>query len=144
MMVSLFEEFDAEWIAPVPNTDVAMMLGMAYALQEAGLENKAFLDEYTTGYDKFLPYLLGKSDGIPKTPEWAESICQVKASKIREIAHLVANKPSLLLTGWSLQRADHGEQPPWMFVTLASMVGQIGLPGRGYSMGHNYPDGGSI
>ncbi len=137
-------EFAAEWIAPAPNTDVAMMLAMAYALQEAGLENKAFLDEYTTGYDKFLPYLLGKSDGTPKTPEWAESICQVKAAKIREIAHLVAKKPSLLLTGWSLQRADHGEQPPWMFVTLAAMVGQIGLAGRGYSMGHNYPDAGSI
>jgi len=137
-------KFDAEWIAPVPNTDVAMMLGMAYALQEAGLENKTFLDEYTTGYEKFLPYLLGESDGTPKTPEWAESICQIKAAKIREIAHLVAKNPSLLLTGWSLQRADHGEQPPWMFVTLAAMVGQIGLPGRGYSMGHNYPDGGSI
>ena len=80
----------------------------------------------------------------PKHPEWAESICQIKAAKIREIAHLVAKNPSLLLTGWSMQRADHGEQPPWMFVTLASMVGQIGLPGRGYSMGQNYPDGGSI
>ena len=136
-------EFDAEWIAPVPNTDVAMMLGMAYALQEAGLENKEFLEEYTTGYQKFLPYLLGETDGIAKTPEWAETICQVKAVKIREIAHLIAKKPSLLLTGWSLQRADHGEQPPWMLVTLASMLGQIGLPGRGYSMGHMYGDNGS-
>ena len=136
-------QFNAEWIAPMPNTDVAMMLGMAYALQEANLVNKEFLDEYTTGYDKFLPYLLGKTDGTPKTPEWAESICDVGAVKIREIAHLVAKQPSLILTGWSLQRADHGEQPPWMLVTLAAMIGQIGLPGRGYSMGHNYPDSGS-
>jgi len=136
-------EFGAEWIAPVPNTDVTLMLGMAYALQEAGLENKEFLDEYTTGYKKFLPYLLGTTDGIPKTPEWAESICQVKAEKIRELAKLVAVNPSLLLSGWSMQRADHGEQPPWMLVTLASMIGQIGLPGRGYSMGHNYPDSGA-
>jgi len=137
------KEFDAEWIAPAPNTDVAMMLGMAYELQAKGLENKEFLDEYTTGYKKFLPYLLGETDGIAKTPEWAESICQIKANKIRELAHLIATKPSLLLTGWSLQRADHGEQPPWMIVTLACMVGQIGLPGCGYSMGHNYGDSGS-
>ncbi len=136
-------EFGAEWVAPAPNTDVAMMLGMAYALQEAGLENRAFLDEYTTGYDKFLPYLLGESDGIAKTPEWAESVCQVKAAKIREIAELLAKHPSLLLTGWSLQRADHGEQPPWMLVTLACMIGQIGLPGCGYSMAHHYGDYGS-
>ncbi|RLA05330.1 MAG: trimethylamine-N-oxide reductase TorA [Gammaproteobacteria bacterium] len=136
-------DFGAEWIAPVPNTDVAMMLGMAYALQETGLENKEFLDEYTSGYDKFLPYLLGKTDGTPKTPEWAESICQIKADKIREIAKLIATKPSLLMSGWSMQRADHGEQPPWMLVTLACMVGQIGLPGCGYSMGQNYPDSGA-
>jgi len=136
-------DFGAEWIAPVPNTDVAMMLGMAYALQEAGLENKEFLEEYTTGYKKFLPHLLGETDGIAKSPEWAESICQVKAAKIRELAQLAATNPSLLLTGWSLQRADHGEQPPWMLVTLASMIGQIGLPGCGYSMGHLYGDNGS-
>ena len=137
-------KFGAEWIAPVPNTDVAMMLGMAYALQETGLEDKEFLEKYTTGYGKFLPYLLGETDKTPKTPEWAESICQVKAATIRELAQLVAKNPSLLLSGWSMQRADHGEQPPWMFVTLASMIGQIGLPGRGYSMGHNYPDSGSL
>jgi trimethylamine-N-oxide reductase (cytochrome c) len=136
-------QFAAEWVAPVPNTDVAMMLGMAYELEEAGLTDKAFLDDYTTGFEKFLPYLLGKTDGTPKTPEWAESICQVDAAKIREIAHLIAKKKSLLLTGWSLQRADHGEQPLWMLVTLASMLGQIGLPGRGYSMGHTYGDAGS-
>ncbi len=135
--------FGADWISPAPNTDVAMMLGMAYALHEKGLVNKEFLDEYTTGYDKFLPYLLGKKDNTPKTPEWAEAICQVKAATIRELAELIAKKPSFLFLGWSMQRADHGEQPPWMFVTLASMVGQIGLPGRGFSMGANYGDNGS-
>ena len=37
---------------------------------------------------------------------------------------------------WSLQRIRHGEQPVWMGITLAAMLGQIGLPGGGF--GHGY------
>jgi biotin/methionine sulfoxide reductase len=37
---------------------------------------------------------------------------------------------------WSLQRVRHGEQAPWMGLTLAAMLGQIGLPGGGF--GHGY------
>ena len=33
----------------------------------------------------------------------------------------------------SLQRAEHGEQPVWMAVVLAAMLGQIGLPGGGFA-----------
>jgi len=33
---------------------------------------------------------------------------------------------------WSLQRSHHGEQPFWALVTLACMLGQIGLPGGGF------------
>ena len=34
--------------------------------------------------------------------------------------------------GWGMQRQRHGEQTHWMLVTLASMLGQIGLPGGGF------------
>ena len=37
---------------------------------------------------------------------------------------------------WSLQRAHHGEQPFWALVTLACMLGQIGLPGGGFGVGY--------
>jgi len=69
--------FDAEWIAIRPNTDVAMMLGIAHALYSEGLHDQDFLDEYTVGFDKFLPYLTGESDGVAKTPEWASQIARL-------------------------------------------------------------------
>ena len=37
---------------------------------------------------------------------------------------------------WSVQRCDHGEQPCWMAITLAAMLGQIGLPGGGVGIGY--------
>ncbi|MCF6303467.1 MAG: molybdopterin-dependent oxidoreductase, partial [Devosiaceae bacterium] len=33
-------------------------------------------------------------------------------------------------------RADHGEQPIWMGLALASMLGQIGQPGTGFGFGY--------
>jgi biotin/methionine sulfoxide reductase len=42
----------------------------------------------------------------------------------------------MVTVSWSLQRARHGEQPLWLGVVLAAMLGQIGLPGGGF--GHGY------
>ena len=42
----------------------------------------------------------------------------------------------MLTASWSLQRADHGEQPYWALVLLAACLGQIGLPGGGFGFGY--------
>jgi biotin/methionine sulfoxide reductase len=39
-------------------------------------------------------------------------------------------------SSWSLQRASLGEQPYWATVTLAAILGQIGLPGGGFGVGY--------
>ena len=129
-------------IAPRPNTDVAMMLGMAHHLYISGKYDKDFIETYTYGFEKFLPYLLGKSDGVAKTPEWASKICQVKPEVIRELADKFMDNRTMFISGWSMQRAHHGEQPHWMLITLASMIGQIGLPGGGFGLSYHYANGG--
>ena len=48
----------------------------------------------------------------------------------------MAGKRTLITAAWSLQRAQHGEQPYWMVVTLAAMLGQVGLPGGGFGFGY--------
>jgi nitrate reductase alpha subunit len=58
--------FDAEWIAPRPQTDVALMLGIAHTLYSEKLHDEKFLKSYTAGFDKFLPYLTGQADGTPQ------------------------------------------------------------------------------
>ena len=42
------------------------MLGIAHTLHVKGLSDKKFLDKYTEGFEKFLPYLLGETDGEEK------------------------------------------------------------------------------
>ncbi|NKS50577.1 molybdopterin guanine dinucleotide-containing S/N-oxide reductase [Rhodococcus hoagii] len=125
-----------DWIAPVPGTDVPIMLGLAHVLASEGLHDKDFLARYCVGYDRFESYLLGVDDGVPKTPEWASALSGVPAEQIRTLARRMAAGRTMLTVTWSLQRVRYGEQAPWMGVTLAAMLGQIGLPGGGF--GHGY------
>ena len=106
------------------------MLGMAYVLVRDGLHDEPFLNRYTEGFAKFLPYLMGDSDGVAKTPEWASRLSGVSADKIEDLAHSAARDPSFLGISWSLQRQRHGEQSWWMITTLGAMLGYIGLPGQ--------------
>jgi biotin/methionine sulfoxide reductase len=126
----------AEWRTIIPGSDTAMMLGLAWVIDHEDLLDKDFLDRCTTGYDTFAQYLRGTSDGVPKTPEWAAGICGIDASYIRELARTMAATRTLITVSWSLQRAEHGEQPFWMAATLAAMLGQIGLPGGGIGYGY--------
>ena len=133
----------AQWIAPHPGTDVAMMLGIAHALVQTKKHDKAFIDKYTTGYDLFEQYLLGESDGVAKTPAWAEAICGVSAKQIELLAEIFSQHRTMLMAGWGIQRQQYGEQKHWMLVTLASMLGQIGLPGGGFGFSYHYSNGGN-
>ena len=133
----LIDEAKGEWIAARPNTDTALMLGLAYTLHSEGLSDKGFLEKYTEGFEKFLPYLLGSVDGVVKNADWAAKICDIPASKIIELARKISSKRTMISVSWSLTRQDHGEQPFWMAIMLASMVGQIGLPGGGFGFGYS-------
>lgn len=136
------EFLNAEWVAVRPGTDVAMMLGMAHALLAEKKQDQVFLDKYTVGFDKFMPYLMGEKDGQVKDAAWASAICGVPADQIKQLALDLADKRTMLMSGWGPQRQHHGEQIHWMLVTLASMLGQIGLPGGGFGLSYHYSNGG--
>jgi biotin/methionine sulfoxide reductase len=127
---------EIEWIPIRPNTDTALMLALAHVIRSDARFDRGFIDRCTEGYDRFEKYLTGHTDGIPKTPAWAAAITGVAASRIADLAHEMLGKRTMLNIAWALQRAAHGEQPFWMLVTLASMLGQIGLPGGGYGLGY--------
>lgn len=129
-------EGDCRWLAPVPGTDVAVMLALAYVLATEGLADLDFLDTHCTGYQRFERYLLGRDDGVAKSPQWASALSGLPAGELVDLARLMAASRTLVTVSWSLQRIRHGEQAPWMGLTLAAMLGQIGVPGGGF--GHGY------
>jgi len=131
-----------EWIPIRPGTDVAMMSAMAYVIIKENLTDNDFIEKCCIGFDKenmpgkysdqesYKDYILGICDNIPKTPEWAEKITSVPASKIRKIAVEYATmKPAVLYQGYGMQRREFGEQVVRAGAVLAAITGNIGING---------------
>lgn len=126
----------AEWLQPRPTTDIAVMLGLAHTLVAHGLHDKAFLARYCVGFEPFRAYLMGETDGVPKTASWASAISRLPEDTIVALAQRMAASRVLISSSWSLQRQEYGEHSYWMTVALAAMLGQIGLPGGGFGFGY--------
>ena len=127
----LDETLGTEWLPPRPGTDTAVMLGLAHTLLEAGAEDRTFLERYTVGFEPVERFVRGEADSVVKDADWAACVSGVAAERIRSLAAEMAAGRTLITCAAGLQRADYGEQPLWMTVTLAAMLGQIGLPGAG-------------
>ncbi|RMR01507.1 Trimethylamine-N-oxide reductase [Pseudomonas savastanoi pv. glycinea] len=125
-----------EWLPVRPGSDTALMMALAYVLVTEGLHNEDFVQRYAVGYERFRDYLLGRTDGQPKDPEWAQALTDISAAQITDLARRMASKRTMINIAYSLQRSVHGEQPFWMAVTLAALLGQIGLPGGGFGLGY--------
>ncbi|ABD86230.1 molybdopterin guanine dinucleotide-containing S/N-oxide reductase [Rhodopseudomonas palustris] len=134
---------NGEWLPVRPHSDVALALGIAHVLITENLADKKFLADYTTGWEVFFDYVTGKPDGTPKTPEWAAEKTEIPAETIRDLARRFAKGRTMLVSGWTPQRQQHGEQFPWVFVTLAAMIGQIGLPGGGFCQRYHLDNAGA-
>ena len=130
------EHQSARWIAPRPNTDAALMMGLACEMIASGTHDRAFLRECCVGWDELEAYLTGALDGVRRDAAWAAAICDVERSAIESLAAEMTARRTLVTVSWSLQRADHGEQPFWMGVALAAMTGSMGRPGGGFGSGY--------
>lgn len=134
--------YDAWWIPIRPNTDAAMMAGMAHYIFSNNLQDQDFINKFVQGMDaetmpdwasdqeNFKDYILGQSDGQPKTPEWAAEICGVSAEDIKKLADMYATtKPAALKASWAPGRNAYGEQYNRMAAALQAMTGNIGILG---------------
>ncbi len=130
------ESLNAEWLPLRPCTDTALILALSHILISEGLYDAAFIDRYTSGFETFRAYVMGEKDGIAKDAIWASGITGIEAQVIADLARQMARKKTFIMMAWALQRADHGEQPYWAAISLASLLGGIGLPGQGFGFGY--------
>ena len=128
--------YGAEWVPLRPNTDTAFMLGLAHTLIAENKHDQTFLKRYCTDFEPFRQYVMGETDGVAKSAAWAAAICDVPVDTIVNLARRMAASRTMINVAWSLQRGDHGEQPYWMAITLACLLGQIGTPGGGFALAY--------
>lgn len=121
------------WIAPKPGTDTAMALAIANVWMNEGCYDKAFVEKKTLGFEIWQEYILGSSDGVPKTPEWQEPITGIAARTVRALAEEWGRRKTYLSAGGLAAfggacRTAYGTEWARAMVCLAAMQG-FGKPG---------------
>ncbi|MFC1901908.1 molybdopterin-dependent oxidoreductase [Chloroflexota bacterium] len=119
-----------KWIPILPNTDAALQLAIAYIWITEGAYDNDYVATHTVGFDKFADYVLGKEDGIPKTPEWASFKCRVPEWTIKALAREFAAKITSIVhnLGGSMIRGPFSTEPARLECILLGMQG-LGKPG---------------
>ena len=119
-----------KWIPVRPNTDAALQLAIAYIWITEGSYDRDYVATHTFGFSKLEEYVLGKSDGVPKTAEWASPLCGVPVSSIKALARDWASKRTTIAhgCGGSYIRSAYATEPARLEVMLLAMQG-LGKPG---------------
>jgi biotin/methionine sulfoxide reductase len=98
------------WLPLVPGSDIALMLALAHTLVAEGRHDRAF--SHATASGSSAAYLLGVSDGCPKTAEWAEGLSEIPAATIRGLGRRMATTRTLINVNYPLQRASVANTSP--------------------------------
>jgi anaerobic selenocysteine-containing dehydrogenase len=123
-----------EWIGVKPGSDGAIALAMCREIMNAGLYDKAFFkfikatDDLNASTDEKVAAL--KSHLAKYTPEWAEKISGVPATKIKTIALEFAKaKPAVVISYRGAVAHYNGNDTERAIQMLAAITGNIDNPG---------------
>jgi anaerobic selenocysteine-containing dehydrogenase len=120
-----------KWIPVKPNSDAALYLALAHVWIAEGLYDQEYVETHTVGFEAFAHHVMGKDDGVAKTPEWAEGITGVPRHTIRALAREWARKKTTLSVyfGGPKIRGTLSHLAARLEAYVMAMQG-IGKPGR--------------
>ncbi|HKC65006.1 MAG TPA: molybdopterin oxidoreductase family protein [Pyrinomonadaceae bacterium] len=115
-----------EHIAPLPGTDAALALGLMHVIFAEGLEDKDYLERYTTGAAEL------RSRAREYSPERVAAICGLEAETIERLARLYATvKPAVIRINYGLQRHAGGGMAVRTISCLPAITGAWRDPAGG-------------
>jgi anaerobic selenocysteine-containing dehydrogenase len=125
-----------EWIPVRPGTDLAVALAMCHVIVEDRLHDTAFIEAHTNVTASELEHHLA-----PYTPEWAEGISGVPASRTRSLAREYATSgPGICVSGRGAFMHHNGVQAQRALYMLQAVSGNIDPQGRAWARPRwNYP-----
>lgn len=122
------------WIPIKPSTDPALAQAIMHVWVVEDLYDHDYVRTRTTGFEAWRDHLLGKDDGVPKSPEWQEGETGVPARVVRALARQWARKKTYLAAGvqgsgfGGAGRGATGAQWARCMVMMMAMQG-LGKPG---------------
>jgi formate dehydrogenase major subunit len=127
------------WLGLDVGSDIALANAIGREIVAAGLENRAFIERATSGFDAY------REKVQSYTLEYAEQETGVPAGRIRELAHAYATAPRAMIC-WTLGITEHhnGVDNVLALISLALLTGHVGRYGSGLNplRGQNNVQGG--
>jgi molybdopterin guanine dinucleotide-containing S/N-oxide reductase-like protein len=119
-----------KWIPIRPGSDAALQLAIAYIWITEDTYDRKYLETHSVGFDKFKDYVLGKEDGIPKTPKWAQGKTTIPSRIIKALARAWSSKATSIAhgNGGPGIRSAYSTENGRLEVLLLAMQG-LGKPG---------------
>ena len=116
----------AIWLRPQAGTNVAVLNGLMNVIISEGLEDAAYIETRTDGYDEL------KKTLAKYTPEYVEQISGVPAEALRTAARIygTAEKGSILYA-MGITQHSHGTEAVKCCANLAMICGNVGIEGGG-------------
>ena len=112
------------WLQPRPATDLALALGLLNVMIHEALYDQAFVDRWTTGFDKLARHVQQYS------PDKVAEITWVKAEKIRAAARLFAgSRYACLMTGNASEDTYNSTQFARAAAIIQAICGLLDIPG---------------
>lgn len=101
-----------------PGTDAALALAMMNVIVGRGLEDRDYIERYSTGFDRL-------RDRIAEfSPVVASEICGIPESEITDLAvEYATNRPAVIRTNYGLQRHAGGGMAVRAIACLPALVG---------------------
>jgi ferredoxin-nitrate reductase len=122
--VTMLAQFADIHLPISPGTDIVLQNALMHVILKEGLEDKAYIEKYTTGIDE-LSACVADFD-----PTSAAKICGIDEDTIRHVARLFA-KAGRAMSIWTmgLNQSTHGSDAITGCNSLALLTGNIGVPG---------------
>lgn len=123
-MRSQIAKLSDQWIGIRSGTDGALALSMMHVIINEGLYDKAFVNDWTTGFEDLREYV----QQFP--PERAEAVTRVPRETIIELARSIARaKGASLLMYTGLEYSNCGVQSIRAALCLWTITGNLDVPG---------------
>ncbi len=109
-----------------PGTDVAFLNAMLHVIAAERLEDTSFIDAHTAGWEAL------RASVASCTPDYAEEICELKATLIADLARVfAAASGTISLWSMGINQSAEGVHKNRAIINLHLATGQIGRPGAG-------------
>jgi anaerobic selenocysteine-containing dehydrogenase len=109
----------ADWHIPIrPGTDAALALGMMHVILNEGLEDRAYIESMTHGFDSLA------ERAREYTPERVAAWTGMTAPEVEQLAREYATtRPAVLRLNYGVQRAEHGGATVRAIAMLPALTG---------------------